>query len=132
MTPQSTDNLRFVVLRHEQIDLPHFDLMFELASGGKLRTFRSGVWPINVPSTVEALGEHRREYLEYEGEVAGGRGVVKRVTRGRLHVKASADDVLSLHLHADSGDMMRLVFVRRSGVRWMVRPVGASESRAAD
>jgi hypothetical protein len=32
---------RYVILRHEGIDQPHFDLMFEAAPGALLATWRS-------------------------------------------------------------------------------------------
>src|SRR5438270_849624 len=38
--------LRYVVLRHDGIDDPHFDLTFETSSGPALATWRSPQWPI--------------------------------------------------------------------------------------
>ncbi len=71
---------RFVVLEHRW-DGVHWDLMFE--DGDVLRT-----WAIDVPIAAgvelpaRALGDHRRIYLDYEGEISGGRGSVRRFDRG--------------------------------------------------
>src|SRR5262245_26836686 len=76
--------LRYVVLRHEGIPEPHFDLMFESKPGGALTTFRTPVWPLAEGTVLTALGEHRREYLSYEGPVSGDRGAVRQVASGRF------------------------------------------------
>ena len=78
--------LRFVVLRHEQIDSPHFDLMFETSAGSALTTWRSERWPVDRPTVLTRLGEHRRAYLDYEGTVSDGRGMVRRVARGTCRI----------------------------------------------
>ena len=40
-------NLRYVILRHEGVAEPHFDLMFEASPGAPLLTWRSMEWPID-------------------------------------------------------------------------------------
>ena len=87
------DLLRYVVLRHEQIADPHFDLMFEreASEGPALRTWRSRVWPITGVTRLEPLADHRVEYLEYEGPVRGNRGIVRRVASGTCHLEAGSD-----------------------------------------
>jgi hypothetical protein len=74
--------LRYVVLRHEGVDEPHFDLMFETAPGSDLATWRSPVWPLTEATPVTQLRDHRRAYLDYEGLVAGERGNVYRIAEG--------------------------------------------------
>ena len=74
--------LRYVVLRHEGVPEPHFDLMIEHGAAHGLMTWRSPVWPIHQTVQLQALGEHRRDYLDYEGPVSGGRGYVRRVAAG--------------------------------------------------
>ena len=76
------NELRYVVLHHSGIAEPHYDLMFETAPGSQLATFRCPVWPLKKPAVVLPLGDHRREYLGYEGPVSGSRGEVKRVAAG--------------------------------------------------
>jgi len=74
--------LRYVILRHEGIDRPHFDLMFETSPTAKLSTWRSDIWPIVQPTKLLKLADHRREYLTYEGPVSRNRGRVRRIEGG--------------------------------------------------
>src|SRR4051812_5986230 len=75
--------LRFVILNHIGIADPHFDLMIESAPGGELLTWRCPENPLARYLTIaHRLGDHRRAYLEYEGELSGGRGLVTRVAGG--------------------------------------------------
>jgi hypothetical protein len=75
---------RFVILAHTVNGLTHFDLMLEIAGQEKLRTYQLARWPLAVAETCAAprIGDHRRAYLDYEGEVSGGRGTVTRVASG--------------------------------------------------
>ena len=75
-------HLRYVVLRHDGVPEPHFDLMVEAAPGSKLVTWRSPQWPVCGEANLTRLGEHRRDYLEYEGPVSNDRGTVRRVAGG--------------------------------------------------
>ena len=90
--------LRFVVLRHDGIPQPHFDLMFESDPDGRLITFRSPVWPLVEPTDLIPLGEHRREYLAYEGPISGNRGQVRRVAEGTFEWGTRASDGLEIRL----------------------------------
>ncbi len=78
-----------VLLRHEQADGSwHYDWLLARPGEpeGRLVSFRvsdrvdAGAVAV---FDAEAMADHRREYLEYEGEVSGGRGMVVRVARGR-------------------------------------------------
>ena len=91
-------DLRFVVLCHEGVGEKHFDIMFETTRGSKLATWRSGQWPLTNGTIVQPLADHRAEYLEYEGQVSGGRGFVKRVTEGRHLVREDRLDRLVVQL----------------------------------
>jgi hypothetical protein len=68
--------LRFVIQQHfRNADDWHYDLMLEC--GETLVTFSAGVPPDDgaaLPCLVRQLPGHRLAYLEYEGEIAGGRG----------------------------------------------------------
>lgn len=67
---------RFVILEHDHPHL-HWDLMLE--DGDTLRTWRLDQAPTDWTRVDgEELVPHRRVYLDYEGEVSGGRGWVKR------------------------------------------------------
>jgi hypothetical protein len=104
---------RYVVLYHEPGDASerpaHWDLMLEY--GNVLRTWAIETTP-NLDETLhlQALPDHRLEYLEYEGPVSGNRGLVTRIMSGtyetvddhwptRWVVKLSEEtDTLLLHL----------------------------------
>lgn len=77
-----TPPLQYVVLRHEAIAEPHYDLMLELEPGAALTTWRCDTWPLKSRTPLTPLADHRRDYLWYEGPVSGGRGTVRRVAGG--------------------------------------------------
>jgi hypothetical protein len=91
-------SLRFVILHHTGIPLPHFDLMFEPSEGAMLSTFRFSKWPLTHPAAIEKLPDHRRDYLTYEGLLSDNRGTVKRVAGGTFHFEVRSDDALTLDL----------------------------------
>lgn len=89
--------LRFVLLEHDHPSL-HYDLMIEW--GGMLRTWRLDripTEPASIPATP--LPDHRMDYLEYEGPVSGGRGVVSRIDFGEYDVVMESKTSLQLHLN---------------------------------
>jgi hypothetical protein len=99
--------LRYVVLRHEGIPDPHFDLMFETAPGSPLATWRSAVWPLAEGQTeLIHLPDHRRDYLDYEGSVSGDRGTVRRVHAGTHRVEQ--DHPILLIVRLDIEEVWRL------------------------
>jgi hypothetical protein len=76
---------RFVVLLHETpVNCSrgtHFDLMLE--HGAMLRTWALDRLPAPGETVMaERLVDHRPMYLDYEGDVAGDRGQVRRVDSG--------------------------------------------------
>jgi hypothetical protein len=87
-----------VLLRHVLADGSwHFDWMLEraLEAGGPLVTFRVNEALDALPQVfvAQSIGDHRREYLEYEGAVSGGRGAVVRVGRGSVeYLSVGADE----------------------------------------
>src|SRR3712207_213959 len=88
----TTPPLRYVVLYHDGVAEPHYDVMFEWTEGGALMTLRSPAWPIAGPTPVLKLDDHRREYLDYEGPVSGDRGFVRRVQAGTYNARPQWDD----------------------------------------
>ena len=86
--------LRFVVLHHTNIPEPHFDLMIETSPGSNLATWRSPCWPIDEPTELEKLRDHRRDYLEFEGQITGDRGTVTRISRGHCVAAGEASYLL--------------------------------------
>jgi hypothetical protein len=93
--------LRYVVLRHDGIEVPHFDLMFEREAGSDLITFRFPDWPIWEVTEVTELRPHRRAYLSYEGNISGGRGNVQRIAEGTCRVEHTGDGTWRVTLLSD-------------------------------
>lgn len=94
---------RFVILTHDHPFL-HWDLMLE--TGEVLRTWRLLGEPgpeRSVPA--EALGDHRKLYLDYEGPVSGNRGQVSRWDAGTFEVTRDDDGHLDVKLR---GGRLRL------------------------
>jgi len=84
--------LKYVILFHDRVPSPHFDLMFETEPGSALATWRSPAWPLLQPGVLTKLQDHRRDYLEYEGPVSGDRGQVKRISAGVCSIRKFDDD----------------------------------------
>ena len=63
-----------------------------LEAGDALRT-----WAIDAPIVAgrdlpaRALGNHRKSYLDYEGEISGNRGKVRRLDAGTYRVLVWSD-----------------------------------------
>lgn len=100
-------SLRYVVLRHEGVGEPHFDLMFETSAGSDLATWRSTDWPVGKESELLHLRNHRRAYLQYEGLISGDRGQVVRVHEGTHRV--DIDDDRQLIVTLETGQTLRLM-----------------------
>jgi hypothetical protein len=94
----SSPALRFVVLRHEGVAEPHFDLMFETSPESELLTWRAPSWPLQPGMILTELGSHRRAYLSYEGPVSGNRGNVRRVAAGRYALRAHRPDLFEIEV----------------------------------
>jgi hypothetical protein len=85
--------LQYVILHHEGIPEPHFDLMFETLPGSELATWRSPVWPMESPVELTRLKDHRRTYLDYEGDLSNHRGRVHRVAQGKCEIEIAENAV---------------------------------------
>jgi hypothetical protein len=111
--------LRYAILFHDGIAQPHYDLLFEIESGSALAAWRSPVWPIADPTDIERLPDHRREYLDYEGPISGGRGHVRRVAGGQCAIERSAQDPARWTI-SGVAPAMRLILEQSAG-RWVAR-----------
>jgi hypothetical protein len=89
-------NLRFVILHHTGSDNAHYDLMFETSPESKLTTFRLPDWPIDRSTEAERIGDHRREYLAYEGPLSDDRGEVERVVCGAFDFESKSQSHYTL------------------------------------
>ena len=92
---------RFVVLRHDVANgTPrglHWDFMLE--TGEVLRTWALSTEPAYGASCpAEQLPDHRPLYLDYEGEISGGRGTVSRYDWGDYRLVRAEQDVVVVQL----------------------------------
>jgi len=110
--------LRFAILHHTGIPEPHFDLLFETHEGSDLATWRSPVWPITSPATVHRLKDHRRLYLDFEGDLSRRRGHVERIAGGTCDVTIGEDAVWTIRLL--SGVSPATLVFRPFGDDWLV------------
>jgi hypothetical protein len=100
------ETFRYVVLKHEQVPQAHYDLMFENKLRTALLSARVADWPIRAHTRVERIPPHRLLYLDYEGAIAGERGVVRRVAQGTCTTNIDASDSFLLLL--DDGQEIRI------------------------
>lgn len=105
--------LRYVILRHDGIAEPHFDLMFETLPGSPLATWRSPCWPLQGPTPLHRLSDHRRVYLDFEGELSGHRGRVTRVAAGDCDVEIGENALWAIRLQAGT-----ITLEWKAGDRW--------------
>lgn len=109
--------LRYVVLHHAGFGDPHYDLMFESAPGSLLMTWRATDWPLAAGDVLTRIGDHRRDYLEYEGPVSNNRGHVQRVQSGTCQVTSQANQI-SIEIQAP--DKWLMLLARETEDRWRV------------
>ena len=114
---------RYVVLHHDH-PFPHFDLMLE-------RGLTLAAWRIlDVPEpgrsvAAEKLGDHRRDYLDYEGpvpggrgSVSGGRGSVRRVASGHYEPISWGEDRVEARLDGSGAWAGEMVLARKPDGAW--------------
>ena len=116
---------RWVLLRHALADrTAHLDWMLERPApdlhrslerchqvDGSLLSFRLAAAVDLRTATrfeAEAIGDHRREYLEYDGPVSGDRGMVQRVLGGTCDLNFTVSGNLAVDLLLD-GRHLRFV-----------------------
>jgi hypothetical protein len=109
-----------VLLRHDTPDgAHHYDLMLERRAGdGRLLTMRlDRRIDVGVAGRAEGemLGEHRRVYLDYEGEVSGGRGRVVREWADEGELGEESPGVVRVRI-GGGGE----IEMRRDGSVWRV------------
>jgi hypothetical protein len=113
---------RFVLLEHRWQGV-HWDFMLE--HGDALRT-----WAVDEPIVIgvdlpaRALPDHRRIYLEYEGEVSGNRGTVRRVAAGVY--SASVWEADRVRVRLEGAQLVGEVEIRQvcgpdGGTSWIFR-----------
>lgn len=114
---------RSVLLRHTLPDgSAHLDWMIERRDGTfGLITFRLQLGiDLSAPGRfrAERIGDHRRDYLEYEGPVSGGRGSVVRVATFGVALLDENEEGLRVVLLSVSGARVEWVGKRENGACW--------------
>ncbi len=112
--------LRYVILHHEGIADPHFDLMFETLPGAALATWRSPCWPIVGPTELHRLKDHRRIYLDFQGELSSHRGRVTRVAAGECDLEIGENAAWTLRLLSGAPEQT-LTLAWKTGDMWDAR-----------
>ncbi len=81
---KDVNTLRFTILAHAHPAGLHWDLLLEQPGTQRLATWRVDAEPEDLCAIQRAkrIFDHRRLYLDYEGEVSGGRGAVTRWDAG--------------------------------------------------
>jgi DNA polymerase Ligase (LigD) len=90
---------RFVILHHLAPTGEHWDLMLEREDC--LWTWQMSAEPFGpeaCPIDCVRIADHRKTYLDYEGPISGGRGVVSRVDSGDYALVPVDDAMWVLHL----------------------------------
>lgn len=82
---------------HETAEGAHWDLLLPVAGQTSLATWRLAANPVDAPAcdwpiAAQRIADHRPLYLEYEGEISGGRGRVRRIDRGSASVRRHSSD----------------------------------------
>jgi hypothetical protein len=111
--------LRFAVLRHDGIDTPHVDFLYETSPGSMLQTWRLPTWPIRDVEEATRIRDHRPAFLTYQGQLTGDRGDVLRIDEGTCTVEPGARRIV-VRLSANQ----TLSFEQDTGSdTWHVRPI---------
>lgn len=91
---------RFVILHHAARDGEHWDFMLD--TGEALATWRLSEHPQALADgrtvATHHIGDHRRDYLDYEGPVSKDRGQVRRVESGTWDRLDATSDAWTLRL----------------------------------
>ena len=117
MTNDLPQRLAFAILEH---DHPHLHWDFFLETPTALRSWRLERMP-DCAGVVnaDALSDHRKAYLDYEGPVSGDRGSVSRIDRGEFDLISSTEHEVTVRLHGQRlRGIARLTKSLDASVRW--------------
>lgn len=115
-----------VVLEHRLEDGSwHYDWMVEDATA--LEERRLVTWRVDArPDRAEVfrgvrIGNHRAAYLDFEGDLGGGRGTVRRLARGRVCSLGLTVGVVGAVVAWENGPPRRYQGVSRTAGGWSFR-----------
>jgi len=113
--------LRYAILHHTGISSPHYDLMFETSPGSDLATWRVERWPIDSAQPATRLKDHRRDYLQFEGELTQRRGYVERVAAGMCAIEVGENTRWRVTI-LSGGSTQKLLLTQQNEEQWIVTP----------
>lgn len=88
--------------------------------GDHLQTWRLSSLPVDRrPVDAEPLHDHRKIYLDYEGPISDGRGVVTRYDHGCCEIQNDSPERLAVRLTGAKLDGVA-VLVKVSQARWLL------------
>jgi hypothetical protein len=106
-----------VILQHNWPNL-HWDLLLE--AGGVLRAWRLLSEPrAECCVAAEPNFDHRLTYLDYEGEISGGRGIVSRWDAGLFIWIADEPERVAFQLRGER--FSARAEIKRDGAGWLFR-----------
>ena len=109
---------RFVILEHHHQGV-HWDFMLD--TGVALRTWRLEKAPAETCEiAATSLPDHRRMYLDYEGEVSGGRGHVVQWDAGEFDWMTDQPDLVTLEIRG-TRVRGRIHLTKSESVGWTFR-----------
>lgn len=109
---------RFVILTHDHPFL-HWDFLLEW--GGVLRSWRLLELPRESPCAIfaEALPDHRRLYLDYEGPVSRNRGAVQRWDWGEYELLEDSPNGMRIRLSGQKVQGEAVLELHDQECRWV-------------
>ncbi len=127
MQPEShelgANRLPTVLLRHDTPDgAYHYDWMIARDHDGPLITLRLDANTVErFPMELDAveLPDHRRRYLDFEGDIGGGRGVVARVGSGEIRGLNEGLGSLRFDVHWDDA-WIEVIAARLESAAWRI------------
>ncbi len=123
---------RFTISHHtEAKDGDHYDLMLE--RGEVLATWRLEHTVFQKPQPAVRIGDHRKDYLDYEGEVSDGRGRVTLWDTGDYTVEEWSGTLVRIALRGKRFKVRLRLALPRTGTpqRWTVEDPSLGIRRAA-
>lgn len=127
--------LATVLLGHHTPDgSHHIDWMLARDSKNQQRLIsfrlaeRLDLMGAGAAAPAERVEDHRPLYLEYEGEVAGNRGSVRRLASGRvMRWRDTSPATMELAIHWSGGEenlLQHLALEAENPSQWLVKCVG--------
>lgn len=124
VTTHDDVDMRYVVLHHVQSTSEHWDFMIEQADA--LSTWQLSANPVSrIGASINGcrIQDHRKHYLEYEGDISVGRGRVTRVADGIVDVQESSENLWRFSLSGTLSGTFQLMRLR--GNQWRLEPISS-------